>query len=440
MLKKDDIKPAKGVRDWYGREALLRNRVRDTLQEIFQRYGYVPLETPVIEREDILSFKGGGEIQKEIFKLSDQGKRSLALRFDHTLPLARFFTTHKELKKPFKRYVMGEVFRDGPTQPDQGRYRVFSQCDVDIIGVKGMAAEAELLTLASDAVTELGLGKVTIRINNRKVLDGIMDNADISETSKLQAILVLDKLDKIGVEGVEKEFSALGSTVISDSAIKKLIGNTLIEGDNKEKTDFLHGIISSEKGKEGLEEIGHLLDYCKEMNFDFVEFTPSLARGLDYYTGTTLEVFLENKEVIDSALLAGGRFDNLLGDFSGSDEPIYAIGISFGLERICTAIESSSLNGKETTTELFIIPMKTMAQSLKRAHMLRKEKINTDVELNGRSLKAAMRYANSSNIPFVGIIGEDEINNDVISIKRLSDGMQNKVKINDVKSYLKENR
>ncbi len=440
MLYLDDLKLAKGVKDWYGKQAILRNHVRDTLRAIFERYGYNPLETPVIEREEVLSLKGGGEIQKEIFRLTDQGKRRLALRFDQTLPLARFYANHPELKTPYKRYAIGEVFRDGPTQPEQGRYRIFTQCDVDIIGVKNMAAEAELLTLASDIFRELGLGDVTVKINNRKALDGIMDVAGIPDSAKIQAILILDKLEKIGIDEVKKELSGIGGGLLPGTAVDALIKHTSIQGNNREKIDYLGGIMTLDAGREGLDEIRGLLSYCDEMDFDFVEFDPSLARGLDYYTGTTIEVFLKKKDVVNSAIVAGGRFDNMIGDFKGSEAPVPAVGFSFGLERTCMAVESVMSGLKETVTELFIIPMNTLAVSLKLAHIIRRQKINVDIDLSGRSLKSAMRYADSLNIPFVGIIGENEIRKEVITIKRLSDGLQNQIAVTGIKSYLDINR
>ena len=190
-----EFKIAKGVKDWYGKDAILRNEIKDTLRRVFEKYGYNPLETPMIERAETMKFKGGQEIQKEIFTLKDQGRRELALRFDQTLPLARFVASNKDIKFPFKRYVIGEVFRDGPAQPEQGRYRVFTQCDVDILGVKNMIAESELLALAQDCFKELGLGNIIIKINNRKLLDGILDYADIPEKKKFEAIIILDKID-----------------------------------------------------------------------------------------------------------------------------------------------------------------------------------------------------------------------------------------------------
>lgn len=314
MPKKQKItfEIAKGVRDSYGEEAILRNFIRDTLRDVFERYGYAPIETPMIEREETLGYKGGGEIQKEVFKFTDQGKRKLALRFDQTVPLARFVASRKDIKFPFKRYVIGEVFRDGPTQPEQGRYRIFTQCDVDVLGVKEMTAEAELFALAQDALKALGLGNVEIKINNRKLLDGILDYAGVPEKDKTSVIIDLDKMDKIGLEGVKKEIL----TLIKPKVVSVLIDTIRIKGTNKETYNQLTKKISSKKGKQGLGEIKQLLDYADVMSLK-IQFDPSLARGLDYYTGTTIEVYLKNKNIVKSAILAGGRFDSLVGEFRG---------------------------------------------------------------------------------------------------------------------------
>jgi histidyl-tRNA synthetase len=438
MAPRQEIKSAKGVRDWYGRQAILRNRVKDTLRALFERYGFSPLETPMIEREELLSIKGGGEIQKEVFRLKDQGKRDLALRFDHTVPLARFYANNPDLKIPYKRYAIGEVFRDGPTQPDQGRYRIFTQCDVDVVGVGSMAVEAELLTLAADAFEALGLGGVVVKLNNRKVLDGIMDYAQVQPQIKSQIILILDKLEKFGEGQVRKELSAIEGKPLSASSIDMLLATIAIQGSNAQKIDLLNKIITSSTGKEGLREIEQVFDYCEKMGLDFVEFDPSLARGLDYYTGTTFEVFLRNKDAVSSAIVAGGRFDNMIGDFKGSRDPVPAIGISFGLERICMTLESTLKQPADTKTILFLIPLNTLGESLKIAHVLRKNGSYVDIDLTGRSLKAAMRYANSLDIPFVGIIGENELAKGVITVKRFSDGVQNEVRVEDVREYLKD--
>ena len=427
-----EFKIAKGVKDWYGQDAILRNEIKDTLRRVFERYGYNPLETPMIERAETMKFKGGQEIKKEIFSLKDQGKRELALRFDQTLPLARFVALNKDTKFPFKRYVIGEVFRDGPTQPEQGRYRIFTQCDVDILGVKDMIAEADLLALAQDCFKKLGLGNIIIKINNRKLLDGILDYAGVPSSKKIETIIILDKMDKIGIEGIKKEIKLL----LPKEKVDKLISAITKENNNNKTYKKLTEIISSKNGKQGLNEIKQLLGYSNDLNF--VEFDPSLARGLDYYTGTTIEVFLKDKSVVKSAVLAGGRFDNMIGAFAGTKKEIPAVGFSFGLERIAMILKDNKKNIKSSNTELYLIPINTAKECLKIVHSLRNQGLNTDMDLKGKKMGQAITYADSLGIPYVGIIGEDELKEGSITIKNLKTREQKKIKINEAYKYLKE--
>jgi len=426
-----EFKIAKGVKDWYGPDAMLRNEIKDILRRVFERYGYNPIETPMIERAETMNFKGGQEIKKEIFTLKDQGKRELALRFDQTLPLARFVASNKDIKFPFKRYVIGEVFRDGPTQPEQGRYRVFTQCDVDILGVKDMIAEAELLALAQDCFKELGLGNITVKINNRKLLDGILEYAGVPDKDKFNTIIILDKMDKIGIEGVKNEIKSL----LPKETVDRLISAITKAKNNNETYKKLTAIISSKNGKQGLNEIKQLLDYSNSLNF--IEFDPSLARGLDYYTGTTIEVFLKDKSVVKSAVLAGGRFDNMIGDFSGRKEEIPAVGFSFGLERVAMILKDAKKNIKSSTTQLYLIPINTAKECLKIAHSLRNQGLNVDMDLKGKKMGQAITYADSLGIPYVGIVGENELKEDSITIKNLKTREQKKIKISEVYKYLK---
>jgi len=435
-MTQNKFKIAKGVRDWYGQDAILRNEVKDTIKRVFERYGYNPIETPVIERAETIKFKGGQEIQEEIFSLKDQGRRELALRFDQTLPLARFVASNKNIKFPFKRYVIGEVFRDGPTQPEQGRYRVFTQCDADILGVKEIAAEAELLSLAADVFKELGLGNIIIKISNRKLLDGILECVGIPDNKKFKTIIALDKKDKIGNLGVKKELLCF----LSKETVNKLIKLTQTRKTSKQTYQKLVKVVSSTNGKQGLDEIKQLLEYSESLGLDFVEFDPSLARGLDYYTGTTIEVYLKDKSIVKSAVLAGGRFDNLVGDFIGSKKKIYAVGFSFGLERLAMILKNYKKNLKPSTTELYLIPINTLKECLKIAHSLRKQGLNTDIDFKARKIGQAISYADSLGIPYAGIIGEDELKENLIAIKNLKTREQKKVKIKDVYKYLKANR
>ncbi|MBD3248669.1 hypothetical protein GF336_01350 [Candidatus Woesearchaeota archaeon] len=511
-MAKQKFDVAKGVKDWYKEDAILRNQVRSTLRNIFEKYGFVPIETPIIERRDSLGFKGGGEIQKEVFRLEDQGGRKLALRFDQTVPLARFVASHKDLKFPFKRYAIGEVFRDGPTQPEQGRYRSFTQCDADILGVKEMAAEAELFALAQDAFKELGLGNVEVKINNRKLLEGLLDYAGVPDHAKLRTITTLDKLDKIGLDGIKEELSDLtifdqemalsndtlqelfekykkqgisgveypmkskiiseldkngyeeilsffqdiedesklftkvaeyktkGPKLLASENVGKIMDSISTKGTNDEIYNRLTSTISSPKGKEGLEEVKELLDYSSKMGLDFIQLDPCLARGLDYYTGTTIEVYLKDKRIVKSAILAGGRFDDMVGDFRGENEDIPAVGFSFGLERLVMVLKDYNKdNIKPTNTELYLIPIgKTTDECLGIAHTLRNQGLNIDMELQkNKKIGNSIGYADTLGIPYVGLIGEDEIKEECITVKNLKSGIQEKVKIENISDYLK---
>jgi histidyl-tRNA synthetase len=498
---------AKGVRDWYGQDAIVRNYVRDTLRKVFEKYGYNPIETPIIERQETLGFKGGGEIQKEVFKLQDQGKRNLALRFDQTVPFARFVACHRDVKMPFKRYVIGEVFRDGPTQPDQGRYRIFTQCDVDVVGVKEMTAEAELLALAQDAFNELGLGNVEVRINNRKLLDGVLEYAGVPEAVRTKTIITLDKADKIGIDGVEKEllemrdaddgkmlnedtmqkvissyrqdpsslsgmrdrivadvgnsgydeilamskdlagerfveavvnYTRKGGQVLGLDEVKKLLGVVQQTGSNDATYKLLSELVSSERGKEGLAEVGTLLAYSAKMGLDFVKLDPCLARGLDYYTGTTIEVYLKDREKFKSAILAGGRYDNMVGDFCG-DQQIPAVGFSFGLERVVMVMKDLVKGLPSTNTGLYIVPLgNTTDECLRICRELRAKGLNVDMELQGkRKLGASISYAEQAGIPFVGIVGSNEVAENKISLKNLAARTQESLGLDQVVERLK---
>lgn len=509
-MVKPSFEAAKGTKDWYGSETIIRNTIRDKLKSIFERYGYDRLETPMIERKDAIAFKGGGEIQKEVFLVKDQGGRELALRFDQTVPLARYVASTPDIKFPFKRYAMGEVFRDGPTQPDQGRYRIFTQCDVDILGVKEMSAEAELFALAQDAFRELGLGDVDVNINNRKLLEGILDYAGVNPEARLRTITTLDKLDKIGIEGVTRELTNLrfsdsartisnntlqemileydikgnkqllsesvagqiireigkegyiklqeiilknpdrtelvrqiadykeqGELLLSPDSVGKILEIVKIEGDNDQLYQRLKQLVISPRGIEGLAEVGQLLSYSKSMGFDCVKLNPSLARGLDYYTGTTIEVFLRDRTIVPSAILAGGRFDDMVGDFRGTEEEIPAVGFSFGLERLAMIIGSRTEFPK-TVRQLYILPIgDTQGQCLKLAHNLRNQGINIDMSLQRKSKVGKMvEYADKNGIPYVGFVGETEIANGTIRIKNLKTSEQADVLVEKVKDYL----
>lgn len=428
-----EIQLARGVKDWYGSDAMLRNKIRDTLRDVFETYGFEPIETPPIERRQVLGFKGGGEIQKEVFQLNDQGERDLALRFDQTVPFARFLAVNSDVPLPFKRYVIGEVFRDGPTQPEQGRYRVFTQCDVDIAGVAGMSAEAELLSLADTAFKNLGIGGVEVMVNNRKVLNGILDYAGVPQELASRAIVSLDKLDKIGLEGVVGELEQLNNNgkSLNNQSISTLMESVSYTGTNVEKHAYLTERLTSEQAVEGLREVSEVIQYSQASGLSYVTFDPSLARGLDYYTGTTMEVYPVDRSIINSAILAGGRFDDMVGDFQTSEEQkekgetkiIPAVGFSFGLERMAMLVSAVNPETRQTPVDIYIIPMDSdqVGHSLSTAQILRQNGLNVDIALEPyRRLREGIAYADKKGMPYVGILGSNEVENKTLSVRNVT--------------------
>ncbi len=414
----------KGTRDLAPYKLIIRNKIVDTLKKIFENYGYSPLDTPLFERYEVLASKyaGGAEILKETFRFMDQGKRELALRYDLTVPMCRFVGMNPNLKLPFKRYQIGEVFRDGPVE--SARYRQFTQCDVDIVGCKTMNAEAEIISMASRFFSSLGFDFV-IRVNNRKLLNDILSSCKVPKDKLIDTILSIDKLEKIGFDGVSKELVSKGLKKEVIDNIEKII---TIKGTNDEKLSKLKKILKYSDGIKEIEELINLVG--KKIVFDV-----SLARGLSYYTGTVMEVFLRRSKV-KSAVCAGGRYDKMIGDFLGKgDYP--AMGISFGLDRIYDAYVEKNKVEKKTVTQVYVIPIGTFQESLKITEKLRDEGINAEIDLRNNSPSKNLKYANSLGIPTVVIIGEDELKSGKVKIKDMQSGEEKSVEIKKIKENLK---
>lgn len=424
------LERARGTRDFAAGEALLRQQTVNTLRNVFELYGYNPLETPVLERFDTLASKyaGGAEILKETFKLKDQGDRELALRYDLTVPMCRFIATNPNLKMPFKRYQIGSVFRDGPLKI--GRYREFAQCDVDIVGVTSMAADAEMIEIAQEVFRRLRLNAI-LKVNSRKILNGIIALAGITPDKAEKTILTLDKLEKTGRQAVEKELAESGTPA---AAIKKLMALVTVDGTNNEKLARL-GKELKDEGKEGIAEISEMLGNIQ--NAKNVEFDPSLARGLAYYTGTVFEAFLneQNLTEIKSAIAAGGRYDKMIGNFVGNGRNYPAVGISFGLDIIQDALGILKTGPKKSAASVYVIPVKVNAK--KAVSELRKAGINTDVDMNDRDIRKNLEYASSMGISFVAIIGERELSDNKITLRDLRSGEERLLSIEEAIAFLK---
>jgi len=398
-----ELQRAKGTRDFLPEEKIKRQYIVDTLRKVFENYGFNPLETPILERYENLSakFAAGEESDalKETFKLKDQGGRQLGLRFDLTVPMCRFIAMNPQLKMPFKRYQIGRAFRDGPIKT--GRVREFWQCDVDIVGVKSMKADAEILNLVKDAFKALKL-KVKMKVNNRKLLNSILDSLKIK--NKDSVIVTIDKLYKIGIDGVKKE---LKNKKVKN--IKELMKIISITGSNKEKFESLEFL----KDKEGLDELKELSKYFKNFEFDI-----SLARGLSYYTGTVFEIVLDDK-LLGCSIAGGGRYDKMIGGFIGKNE-YPAVGIAFGLEPISNVIKFKEI---KSLSKLFVIPIGTYKESLKIVQELRKN-INVEIDLMDRNISKNLNYANKLGIPYVLFVGSDEIKKGKYKLKDMESGKE----------------
>lgn len=417
----------KGTRDFSPEDKIMMDKIVGTLKEVFELYGYAPMETPILERYDILASKyaGGAEILKEAFRLKDQGGRELGLRYDLTVPLARYTGMNPSVKLPFKRYQIGEVFRDGPVA--SARYRQFLQCDVDVVGSSSIAAEAELMNLIYAAFSKLGIEAV-IKFNNRKLLNDIMDYCGIEKSMQESAILSIDKLEKFGIDVVKNE---LKLQKIDDAKINKLIGIISINGNARQKISQIKKIL---KDSEGLNEIGQLLEYAGSLGFE-VEFDASLARGLAYYTGIVVEVFVKNSNV-KSAVCAGGRYDAMIGSFLGKGS-CPSVGISFGIDRIYDALSEKKEIKQKTKTQVYVIPIKTLNESMKTVQQLRDAGINTDIDLSGKGPSKNLEYANSLNIPYVIFVGKKELEQNKVKLRDMKSGKEDILELNGVINKLR---
>ncbi|MBI5797467.1 histidine--tRNA ligase [Candidatus Woesearchaeota archaeon] len=415
------IQNAKGTRDSYPEEMILQQRALAVLRKNFEIFGFNPLETPVLEPFAVLASKytGGAEILKETFSLRDQGNRELGLRYDLTVPFARFVAMNPQLKMPFKRYQVGKVFRDGPIKAN--RYREFTQCDCDIVGTKSLAADAECVQLFLQVFTAFGLN-VVVRVNNRKILDEMMDTLQIADALRAGVILAIDKLDKKSQREVEVEIAALG---ISLDAVKKLFSVLAWKGNNSDLLQKVEGLVGKESI--GLQEMKELLSYCETSQ---VQFVPSLARGLAYYTGTIFEVYAED---VVSSIGSGGRYDTMIGNLLGGKQEYPAVGCSFGLDVIVNALKEKQKLEEKSVVKLFVVPIGVPLEKLwKSVTQLRASGLATDVYFAGKSVSKALDFANAYKLPYVAFAGEDELQKGKLKLKDMRSGKEELLSVQEI--------
>lgn len=405
-----EIQPPKGMRDFSAEEKIERDHVIAILKQQFERFGFNPLETPILERYDILSAKyaGGAEILKEAFTLTDQGERQLGLRYDLTVPLARFVAQHPDVKIPFKRYAIGTVYRDGPIK--LGRYREFYQCDCDIVGVNSASADAQCLQLGLAVFDALGM-RAHYDVNSASLLRVMLATDGVPADRLEEAMLSLDKFKKIGEEGVVKELEEKG---ISGNAVRGIIAIAQLES-TRERLDA----ITERYG--ALPELERVRQVIALVDDDRARFDPSLSRGLSYYTGIVFEAFFEDSPITSSAS-AGGRYDRMIGAFTERIDEFPAVGISFGLEPIMEERKRTQESMRKSVVELFIIPIKTTVEAMALTQRARRAGINADVDLLGRNISKNLEYANYFAIPFVVILGRQEIEAGKCKLRNMQTG------------------
>ncbi len=429
-LEDSSLAAPRGTRDFLFEEKILRDEVTQVLKSTFELYGFNAFETPAFEKWEVLSSKyaGGAEILKETYKFQDQGKRELGLRYDLTVPLCRVIAANSSLPLPIKRYAIGSVFRDGPLK--LGRYREFVQCDVDIVGSKTGLADAEIVSLTCDAFNALGIDYV-VKVNNRKLLEGLLEVLGV-EADKLETvILTIDKLAKIGREGVQKE---LVEKRFSIPIAKKILDVILELSELPADQMFLKCekiIGQNAKAKQGLTEMKEVFDFLDSFGkSDKVTLDISLARGLAYYTGLVVEAFAKNSEV-KSSIAGGGRYDELIGKFANR-EAIPAVGISFGLDTINEVLKLQGERVKrKTLVDVYVIPIKTIPQCISIANQLRSAGIRTAIDLMGRSISKNLEYAGKQGIKYAAIVGPKEAEAKKLTLRNLETGEEKLVTLAD---------
>ena len=415
-----ELRNLKGTEDFLFKEQVVRNKIIDTLKQNFEKYGYMPIETPILNYYDLLALKyeEGDEILNEIYRLSDQGNRDIGLRYDLTVPFCKVVGMQKELRLPFRRYEIGKVFRNGPVK--LGRTREFYQCDVDVVGIDGRLIETEQIVMAIEIFKCLGID-INVLYNNRKFMNGLLIEAGISNPT-FGVIGILDKLDKVDRKTIYKMFNDEG---IDNSIVDNIFN---IFGKSLDEYNSLYKDSSNELLKNGLNELNDVTDSLKKLNYlDNITFDSYLSRGLEIYTGIVFE-FRDKLKRLTGSLGAGGRYDKIITNFINDGNVYPAVGLSFGLEPIYVILKNEE---KLSLVDYYIIPMNTEIECLELASKMRNKGKRVLIEMNNRKIKKSFDYANKENIPYVIVIGENEIKENKITIKNMNEGSQEMIDIDE---------
>ena len=439
MNKKVEPRTLPGFMELMPTEQILFNQIKEQIRQTYEEYGFLPLDTPIIESSEVLLAKAGGETEKQIYRFN-KGENDLSLRFDLTVPLAKYVSQYyNQLSFPFRRYQIGKVYRG--EKPQKGRFREFYQCDIDIIGdgELNIANDAEIPSVIYNIFKNLGFDKFTICINNRKILNGLYEHLELKEKS-VDIMRIIDKIEKIGKENVIKELQKIG---VDNKSIELIMNFMEIEGNTDENLYKLEQMqIKNVLFEEGLNELKSIVRNIRLFGVPDQNFTVdyTIARGLDYYTGTVYETFLDEYKSLGS-VCSGGRYDNLAEYYT--DKKLPGVGISIGLTRLFYKLnEMNIIKAKQKSiSKVLVISMgEDLSKSIETVTALRKAGISSEVYLNDKKIKTKFKYADKLKIPYVIVIGEDEIKNNVITLKNMENGQQEVLILEEAINKIKCNK
>ncbi len=430
MKEKVEPKTLPGFMELMPQDQILFDKMKNTIESVYSSYGFYPLDTPIIELSSVLLAKAGGETEKQIYRFN-KGDNDLSLRFDLTVPLAKYVASRSnELIFPFKRYQIGKVYRG--ERPQKGRFREFYQCDIDVIGNETLSIlyDAEIPSIIYDLFKKLNIGDFIIRINNRKILTGFFNSLELN--SKVTDILrIIDKIEKIGEDEVKSELSLLD---IDSDKVSKIIDFIRISGDAFTKIERLKNLgITDVVYNEGVNELETVINNIKARGLDsnFYDVDLTIARGLDYYTGTVYETILKDYPSIGS-VCSGGRFDNLATYYT--DKKLPGVGISIGLTRLFYQLKEAGVikTTDSSVADITILPMTENYEYVyKFSNLLKRFGVRVDTAFLGK-FKQLMRYADKQKTPYVLIIGDDEISKGVAVLKDMFTGLQTEVTLENI--------
>ena len=430
MKEKVEPKTLPGFMELMPQDQILFDKMKNTIESVYSSYGFYPLDTPIIELSSVLLAKAGGETEKQIYRFN-KGDNDLSLRFDLTVPLAKYVANRSnELIFPFKRYQIGKVYRG--ERPQKGRFREFYQCDIDVIGNETLSIlyDAEIPSIIYDLFKKLNIGDFTIRINNRKILTGFFNSLELN--SKVTDILrIIDKIEKIGEDEVKSELSLLD---IDSNKVSKIIDFIRISGDAFTKIERLKNLgITDEVYNKGVNELETVINNIKARGLDsnFYDVDLTIARGLDYYTGTVYETILKDYPSIGS-VCSGGRYENLATYYT--DKKLPGVGISIGLTRLFYQLKEAGVikTTDSSVADITILPMTENYEYVyKFSNLLKRFGVRVDTAFLGK-FKQLMRYADKQKTPYVLIIGDDEISKGVAVLKDMFTGLQTEVTLENI--------